>query len=147
MGYSRKHRAVAAVSGDKPSEIFAETYEQYGLETFSGPGHTEYAVGTDDEADEAVTESIKGSVWAFNANFLADQTDLPFEVFEALQRDMSEDANDAILRLIERSDDEFDGFVNQAVSYDGRGHFLAGYDGYEHDVVIDGETFYVYRVN
>ena len=31
--------------------------------------------------------------------------------------------------------------------YDGRGHVLASYDGDEHEVKIDGEWFYIYRVN
>lgn len=30
---------------------------------------------------------------------------------------------------------------------DGRGHSLAGYDGVENEIDIDGETFYIYRTN
>ena len=54
---------------------------------------------------------------------------------------------------------DFDAFVEDAAACDGRGHFLSGYDGIEHEVVYlsverDGmsyktkETYYyIYRVN
>ena len=31
--------------------------------------------------------------------------------------------------------------------HDGRGHCLSSYDGHEHEVKVDGEWFYIYRVN
>ena len=30
---------------------------------------------------------------------------------------------------------------------DGRGHYLSGYDGEEHEVTLNGTTYYVYRTN
>lgn len=31
--------------------------------------------------------------------------------------------------------------------FDGRGHSIARYDGYENEETVDGETFYIYRQN
>lgn len=31
--------------------------------------------------------------------------------------------------------------------YDGRGHSLSSYDGNEYEVIVEGETFYIYRIN
>lgn len=101
---------------------------------------------TDNEADEAVKEYIEESVWAFTASFLSDFTGLPEEMFTAIQ-DKCEGANDAIMQCIENADGGFDDFVKQAVSVDGRGHFIAQYDHNEHEIDIDGETYYCYRMN
>jgi hypothetical protein len=104
-------------------------------------GNQEYMVLTDSEADEAVTEYIKESVWAFNADFLASMTELDSEMF-ALASDKCESANDAILRTIEKTCGLAE-FVEQAVSADGRGHFLSGYDGEE----VEQGNYFIYRTN
>jgi len=104
----------------------------------------DYLVLTDDEADERTKEYILDSVWAFNPWFLASETGIDQEVFEAIQaNDRCERNNDAILRLIE---DE-DSFVKSAISADGRGHFMSSYDGYEHEENVNGVTYYIYRMN
>lgn len=105
----------------------------------------DYLVLTDDEADDYVLEYIKESVWAFSPDFLAEHTNLPVEVFEALQ-DKCEDSNEAILRLIENQT-TIKGFANDATRLDGRGHFLSSYDGDEHEVTIKGTYYFVYRMN
>ena len=101
-------------------------------------GNEEYMVLTDAEADEKVREHIKETVWAFNPTFLSDHSGIDEEVFIKLQ-ESCETANDAIFKLIK----DFDHFVNDAVGTDGRGHFLAGYDGNENE---QGD-FYLYRTN
>ena len=98
----------------------------------------EYLVLTDDEADEKVKEYIKETVWAFNPTFLADHSCIDQVVIEKLQ-ESCESANEALLKLIKN----FDDFVEDAVRADGRGHFLAGYDGNENE---QGD-FYLYRTN
>lgn len=129
------------------SEMFGD---HYGLPIFSADG-AEYAVGTDSEADEAATESIRGSLWAFNASFVLSECDLPSELEEAIQTFCSqkcESANDAIEALIEKCcKDGVDGFAQSAMSSDGRGHFLSGYDGEENEEEVDGATFFIYRTN
>ncbi len=53
-----------------------------------------------------------------------------------------ERSNDAVLSLVERTCG-LDDFVEDAVSADGRGHFLSHYDGEENE---QGEYF-IYRLN
>lgn len=106
----------------------------------------DYLVLTDEEADEAAKEYIKESVWAFNADFIVDHSKLPYEakeMIENFQTTKCEDANETILALI----NDFDEFVSDAISADGRGHFMNSYDGHEHEVNIDGTYYYVYRMN
>ena len=101
-------------------------------------GNEEYMVLTDDEADDKVAEYIKETVWAFNPTFLSDHSGIDEEVFIKLQ-ESCETANDAIFKLIKN----FDNLVKDAIYVDGRGHFLAGYDGNENE---QGD-FYLYRTN
>lgn len=105
-------------------------------------GSKEYLILTDNEADEKAREYIKDSLWAFNASFLSGFCDMPEEMFTAV-KDKCEDANEAVLQCVERADGGLNAFVEEAISADGRGHFLSGYDGNENE---EGEYF-IYRVN
>ena len=111
----------------------------------------EWRVMLDDEADAAAEEDVKDHAWAFNAEFLESQTDIPAEMFTFYQEAKSEDANDAFVKIIERTCG-MDEFTTEAISTDGRGHFLSGYDGEEQETTItcdDGaeRMFYLYRTN
>lgn len=125
-------------------DISEESYKHYGLTVYACNGG-EYAIGTDDEANEAAKEYIQDTLWAFNASFLAGETDLPEEVFEALSARF-EDSNSVILKIIKGSCGIED-FVESAISADGRGHFLSSYDGNENEETVNGFTHYIYRVN
>ena len=96
----------------------------------------DYRFFTDDEADDACSDYIKESVWAFKADFLARQTGIDSKVFEILCREC-ESANDPILTMIE----DYVDIVEAAVSSDGRGNYLSPYDGKE----IELGEFYLYR--
>ena len=133
-------KALAAFLGCNVDDVSEMSYKQYGAPSFEAEGK-EYIVATDDEANDAVTEYIKDSVWAFNASFLASMTDVPEEAFSSL-KDQCESGNDWVLRLIEKTCGLSD-FVDAAVSADGRGHFLSSYDGNENE---SGEYF-IYRTN
>lgn len=107
----------------------------------------DYLVLTDEEADELVREEIEEMVWAFTPSFLSAHTGVDEEIFEALA-DRCEDNNESFKRMIK----DFDEFVEDAVACDGRGHFLAGYDGNENEVTFtsldDTKTiYYIYRRN
>ena len=135
-----------------PSDVTELSYDHYGL-TLLDVGGNEYAVGTDDQCDSAVTEHIRQSLWAFTPSFLSSQTDLPEEVFAALS-EQCEGANDAIERIVEKCvEGGVEAFAEQAAACDGRGHFLGSYDGEENEVCFDVrkkdsyEYFNVYRVN
>ena len=107
-------------------------------------GDKEYLVLTDDEADEKAKDYIKDSAWAFNSSFLASHSkgDVDEEVFKCLS-EKCESSNDAILSLIK----DVDHFVDDAISSDGRGHFMSTYDGCENEEEINKNTYYIYRTN
>jgi hypothetical protein len=133
------------IGGVKASELTKEGYDYYGLNVFSVNGE-EWAIGTDSEADLACREYIKETAWAFRSSFICDYCKLPQELAEALEAMQSkkcEGANDAILALIEKTDEGLNGFAQDAIETDGRGHFLSRYDGEECEL---GE-FFAYRIN
>jgi hypothetical protein len=105
-----------------------------------------FLVYTDEEADEAVRDYIEESVWAFTPSFLRAHTDhrarVTVEAIAKLQ-EMCESANEPLKAMIK----DFDAFVEDAVSCDGRGHFLAPYDHEENEITFNGITYYIYRRN
>lgn len=117
----------------------------------------EYLVLTDQEADTACLAYIKDSLWTFNASFILSECGLPLELEDAIsafQAKECESANDALLELVEKCT-TLTRFGDAAIRADGRGHFLAGYDGIESEspaFTIDGEDvkrgfFFIYRTN
>jgi uncharacterized protein YlzI (FlbEa/FlbD family) len=105
----------------------------------------EYMVLNEQERNEKVKEYIQETLWAFRSSFLAKETGLPEKVFHALT-EQCESGNDAILALIEKTCG-LDAFVDSAVEADGYAHFLASYDGEEEEVTIEGENYFIYRIN
>ena len=111
-------------------------------------GREEYLVLTGGEAYDRIHDAIEESLWAFNAEFIAAHAnarlhDKAIDALRKMQVELCEDANELVRALI----GDFDHFVRDAISADGRGHFLASYDGKESEVTVDGQTFYIYRVN
>ena len=111
----------------------------------------EYLVLTDEEADQMAKEYILESLWAFNASFLTDYmpslAHVPsreIEEFEMrlknMQEEMCESCNSIIKGLIGQ---DIDKFITDAIACDGRGHFLATYDGDENEC----EGYFIYRIN
>ena len=78
--------------------------------------------------DYALEDYIKEGVWAFNASFLANFIDMDESHIGFIQEKLCEDCNDLFLQAI---GDKLNKFIEEAVSSDGRGHFLSGYDGVE----------------
>lgn len=114
--------------------------DHYGLTMYEVDGE-EVAAGTYEQAMLAAEECIKDSLWAFNPSFLAGETEIPEEVFVALQP-RCEDSNDAVLKLVEATCG-LDHLVAEAIGADGLGHFLSPYDGEERE----HEGLYVFRIN
>lgn len=110
----------------------------------------EYRVLTDEEATQAARVYILDSVWAFNPGFLARYTPegADEDVIKAIQANGKCESNNPTLRRLIMDEDRF---IAEAISEDGRGHFLSGYDGREYEVIVEGEdgraTFYIYRTN
>lgn len=107
-------------------------------------GRREYLVLTDEEADEVCAERIADSLWAFNAGFVLSfircNSARAEAAFGKMQGELCEDANDLVAAMI---GDRMPEFVKQAISADGRGHFLSGYDGEE----VEAGEFFIYRNN
>jgi len=137
-----KEKALAKFLDCEEDDLQLRNYDHYGLEVYS-LGDKEYAIGTDEEADKACAENIKDSLWAFNASFIADHTKAGYtpELEKSISKiqEQCEDAQAAIQCMIENLDE----FIEDAISADGRGHFLSGYDGEENE---EGEYF-IYRIN
>ena len=128
-------------SFDDIQEYFEE------IEPLSGDDFDNFLVLTDEEADEKARREIENTVWAFNASFIIEHSKLPYEAEEMVKafQERCEGANDTLLALIE----DLDEFVEDAISADGRGHFLSPYDGDENEETVtvgdQMETFYIYR--
>jgi hypothetical protein len=111
-------------------------------------GREEYLVLTDSEADTKARESILETLWAFRPEFIVSHVagrtnDRVIDALRKMQVELCEDANELVKAMIK----DLDHFVDDAISADGRGHFLSSYDGYEREVTFDNETFYIYRTN
>ena len=139
-----KQLAVAKLWDCDYDDVRSRKHDYYGLEVFSC-GSKEWAIGTDSECDDAVKEAIKDSLWAFNSDFIASTCGIPGldASLTDFQRKSCESANPVILALVEKTCG-LDEFVEQAVSADGRGHFLSRYDGEEQESFCG--NFFIYRV-
>lgn len=139
-----KQAALAAYLEIDADDLSEELYDLYGLSVFSDGA--EYAIGTDDDADEAVTEAIKQSLCYFNASWISEHLDpvLPVEAIKAIQEGY-ESSNETLLELIEKLGD-FEDFVQDSIDTDGRGHFLSGYDGEEIETEYNDVMYYIYRL-
>ena len=138
----QKAIALANHLGIELDEVTPERYSHYDMAVYLADGG-EYAIGTDDESDNAACEYIAEFVWAFRPQFLANFTGLPQEMFAALQ-DKCEGANDAFVKCVERTEGGMERFAICAISADGRGHFLASYNG---DEIELGNGLFAYRIN
>lgn len=133
-------QALAKHLGCEASDISPSRYDDCAFDACGG----EYLVLTDSEADERGREYIEQSLWSFRPAFIASHTrnGLTSKCIDALakmQGELCEDAGPIIEALIL----DMDHFVSDALRCDGRGQFLAQYDGEENE---EGE-FYIYRTN
>jgi hypothetical protein len=135
--------AYADYSGVDVEDI-EEDYDETRFHSHQQGGATALVL-TDEEADEAAYEYIADSLWAFNPSFLASETDLPKEVFQAIADNDKHESNNEAIRAIIDATCGFESFAGAAISADGRGHFLAAYDGDENSHEIEGKTFFIYQ--
>jgi hypothetical protein len=121
--------------------ILADTISSSGRRYFElNDGSAEYLVLDEEERDEELQDNIKETCSYFVPEFLAEETELPVEVFKALV-----DKNEAVYKLLEKCvDGGFEQFCEDAVNADGYGHFLSGYDGEELELTDD---LFAYRTN
>jgi len=81
-----KHLGITLEDGETWEDHIEEAvYPSYGGYFELTAEGNDYLVLTDEEADKAASDYIRDSLWAFNAEFLADNTGLPAEVFSMIQ--------------------------------------------------------------
>lgn len=93
------------------------------------------------KAFEACCEYVEDNLCYFCPEFLAEQTELPIEIFEALASKDFHD-NSVYKSLIEHVT-TIENFTQAAIDADGRGHFLNSWDGSELEI---GE-YLLYRLD
>lgn len=162
--YALHIMALCSFLDCEPGDLTLEAYDHYGLARYSY-GRQEYAIGTDQQAQAAARDYIRDSVWAFNASFICSHCGIPEleEAIQTFQEQKCEDANDALLALVEKWG--LEEFCEEAISSDGRGHFLSQYDGEENEETVttaeaeqsewfyqasngsESVTLYIYRLN
>lgn len=144
-------RIYAARMGLVPhTEVESLDQEHYGLAVYKVDGQEYAYADSEPEAFDALVASITDSLWAFKASFILGfngekYTDAEEKALSEMQGKLCEDANPIMLRLIGGAKKLAD-FARAAGRADGRGHFLATYDGNEDEQLIDDEYRYAYRI-
>ena len=132
--------ALAGEFGCAPKDIEEYSDGRYDIDGI------DYLVLTDSEADEKVEEYVENTLWAFSPRFLSSVTGVDESVFEAIQDNgRCEDNNGAIMSILYATKTSISEVAGEAISRDGRGHFLSSYDGEEIEVYVDGEYYFCYR--
>ncbi len=110
-------------------------------------GDYNFLVANDKEADAIAKEEIENSLWAFKAEFIVNHSSALKKAgsraetaLTKMQEMLCEDANELVRAMI----DDIDEFVEDAVSEDGRGSYIARYDGNENEVSVDRDDFNIY---
>lgn len=133
--------ALAKFLECEPDELTQSKYDECSIEH----GNREYLVCTDSEADEKVNGYCLDTLWAFRAEFLVDyidndDRDALVKSIKTIQEQLCESCNATIKAMLGNN---IGSMIDDAISADGRGHFLSSYDGEENEV--DG--FFIYRTN
>ncbi len=137
-----KIKALAIYLECEEDEI-SEGYDECTFEY----GRGEYLVCTDEEADERCKNYILDTLWAFNTSYIMNYIDTHTDYDDnnlrkclvAIQ-ELCEDSNYLIKLLVGNRLGEF---IDDAISTDSRGHYLASYDGEE----IEEGDYFIYRTN
>lgn len=131
----RRKTALAKFLDVKQSEISVS--ENSKLEF--NYGNQTYLVLTDRQANLRAKEYILDMIWGFRPSFLANYMPLESEDIEIIA-DKCESSNNALLALLGNKKNKF---VADAISLDGRGHFISSYDGHEN--YDHNSKYYIYR--
>ena len=124
-------------------EISIEDITETDWGTLEADG-SEFLVLTDEEAYAKAYEEIEESLWAFKAEFIIDMCGFSGgeKSLIAMQRESCEDCNEFIKAMI-KGTCGLNFFMNRAIKYDGRGHFISMYDGEENEQ----DEYFIYRAN
>ena len=126
-------------------ELAKKEYWDYENQMATMEDGSEYLVLTDEEADEQAITEIKNSLWAFVPKFIIEHmANVEYsksleDAISQMQANLCEEANDIVAAMV----DDVEEFCDDAIVADGRGHFIAWYDGKE----IETKNFFIYRIN
>lgn len=110
---------------------------------------SEYRFISSEVIDEIQCEELSCDEYAlgcFNAGFLAGLDNMPLD-YDALVSLQQTGAYAAIGKIILGIYGLLKELQSEYSKIDGYGHYFAGYDGEEHEVVIGEDTYYVFRTN
>lgn len=112
--------------------IEASETSHYGLPVVKDGEGNSWAIAVDDKVrQEAVTESIKETLWACYPSVLAKATGLPERVFGALaSEELGEEVNETLLILVDGTCG-IDAVVEEVLERSDYGNFLSREDGEE----------------
>ena len=137
-----KIKALAIYLECEEDEI-SEGYDECTFEY----GRGEYLVCTDEEADERCEDYILDTLWAFNTSYIMNYIDTHTDYDDNNLRkclvtvqELYEASNYLIKLLV---GDRLGKFIDDAISTDGRGHYLAFYDDEENEI----NGYFIYRTN
>lgn len=110
-------------------------------------------VYTDSEAQEECKRQLSEITWAFSVDFLKkhitfdpekigfeDKEDL-LDFLREMQKSGEHDRFEDLLKLCVQ---DLDKVYDAVIEADGRGHTLNSWDGSEHEVEVNGVTYYIY---
>lgn len=96
------------------------------------------------EIDTIQQNELKDDLYilgCFNADFIADNTDLSLKVVQALQKaEAFEELGELIINDIETIQSEYS-------RLDGYGHHFGRYDGNEYEITLNDVEYYYFKVN
>lgn len=107
------------------------------------PTGEEYLVLTENERQDELKERIRQSLYTFSSNFLSYVTDIDESIFEAIHSNGKGAANNEPFLYLVEGTCGLDYLIEEAVEWDGAGHFLSSYDGVEHELE---NNVYAYRI-
>ena len=96
------------------------------------------------EIDTIQQDELKSDLYSlgcFNADFIADNTDLSLKVVQALQK------AEAFEELGELIVDDIETIQSEYSRLDGYGHHFGRYDGNEYEITLNDVDYYYFKVN
>ena len=96
------------------------------------------------EIDTIQQDELKSylySLGCFNADFIEDNTNIPYNAIVALQK------ADAYESLGEMMEDDIEIIQSEYVRMDGYGQHFGRYDGNEHETVLNNVEYYYFKIN
>ena len=96
------------------------------------------------EIDAIQQDELKSDLYilgCFNASFIAENTNIPYNAIVALQK------ADAYESLGEMMEDDIETLQSEYSRLDGYGHHFGRYDGNEYETVLNNVEYYYFKIN